>query len=893
MAWTRVVAARLRALWAGDRVRDEIEEEYRFHIESRVEENLERGMSPEEARREAERRFGHMLKIREAGYDVRGGGWIEAFWRDLKFGARLLAKRPGFTAIAVLTLALGIGATTAIFSVVNAVLLRPLGYGEPARLVTILDRGERPVAPANFIDLRASNESFERVAAAEAWGGTLASETPEVLSGLRMGEGLFEMLGVPPLLGRTLEPQDFRPGDDHVVVLSHKLWQRAFGGDPNVVGREILLTGESYTVVGVMPPQFQFPPFWSTRAEIWTPLELSERATNRRASSLRLFGLLKPGVDLDRARTEISLLNRRLVADYPEADAGLDLRVDPLAEKVVGDVRPALLVLTAAVVFVLLIACANVACLLLVRAQARQQETAVRMALGASRGRIVRQLLVESLLLAICGATVGLALAFAGVGWLTSMLAGDSSDFALRFARLGEIRIDGAALAFTFVTAVATSVLFGLVPALATSRSELRSALAEHRRGAPPGGRRVRELLVVGEIALALALMVSAGLLMNSFLRLRAVDAGFDPHDVLTATVSLAGQPGYVGPAREAFYRDVVDEIEAIPGVESASAINHLPIAGDIWGTRVTAEGRPLPPPGQESRATYRVCRPGYFRAMGIPLRAGRDFDDRDAPDAPGVAVVNETFANEHWPGENPIGRRVTRDDLRNSEKPPKWLTVVGVVKDVKQASWTDEPAAEIYLPFRQDASFYASPSDHFASMTLVVRTHVPPESVAAAVRERVRERDRAVPVSRVSSMEQVVADALWESRFNLQLLGLFAGLALVLAALGLYGVLSYAVARRMPEVGLRMALGAHPRDVLKLVVGQGLKLALLGLVVGLLAAVGLSRLMSSMLFEVKATDPATFGAVAFLLLLVALAACWIPARRASRVDPLVAIRNE
>ncbi len=893
MAWTRVMAARLRAIWSGSRVRDEIDEEYQFHIELRTDENIARGMSPEDARRDAEQRFGHRSSITEAGYDVRGGGWLETFWRDVRFGGRLLRKRPGFTAVAILTLALGMGANTAIFSVVNAVLLRPLAYDEPGDLVTILDEGRSPVAPANFLDLRANTRSFTQLAAAESWGGTLTTtDTPEVLSGLRMGEDLFQMLGVPPLLGRTLQPEDFRPGKDHVVVLGHKLWQRTFGGDPGVIGRTIVLTGESYTVVGVMPPQFHFPPFWSTRAEMWAPLELSARATNRDASSLRIFGRLRPGVNREQAQAEIALINNQLASAYPESNTGLDLRVDPLTEKVVGDVRPALLVLAAAVVFVLMIACANVACLLLVRAQARQQETAMRMALGASRGRIVRQLLAESFVLVFCSAIVGLLVSVVGVEWLTSMLAGESGNFSVRFVRLDEVRIDGAALAFTFGTALVTSVIFGLAPALTASKPDLQKTLRDHGRGASTGGRRLREILVVGEIALALVLMIGAGLLMSSFLELRSVDPGFEPSNLLTATVSLAAAPQYVGPSRETFYRDLLDRIRALPGVETASAINHLPLAGDMWGTTLTIDGRPLPPPGRELRATFRVSRPDYFRAMGVALRAGRDFDDRDAAGAPGVVVINEAFARRHFADADPIGQRLTLDDVRDAEHPPVWRTVVGVVKDVKQGSWADTPSAEIYLPFAQSA-FYEGTAGHLTGMTLVIRTRVAPLGVAASVREQLRAIDRGIPISNVTSMDQVVADALWQPRFNLQLIGLFAALALVLAALGLYGVMSYSVMQRTPEVGLRLALGARPRGVLMLVVGQGLRLAAIGLVLGALAAFGLARLMSSMLFNVRASDPVTFAAVAAVLLVVAVVACWIPARRASKVDPLVAIRYE
>src|SRR5262245_27978340 len=563
---------------------------------------------------------------------------MQTLWQDLRYGARTLLKNPGFTLIAVITLALGIGANTAIFSVVNGVLLRPLPYSEPERIVTLLNNGQFPVSPANFLDFRATSQSFAQMAAAEAWSGALTGgDRPEAVSGLRMGEGLFGILGEQPLLGRTLQAEDYQPGKDHVLVLSHKLWQRLFGGDPKIIGRKLTLSGESYVVVGVMPARFQFPPFWSTRAEIWAPLDLTARATQRRGSSLRVFARLKPGVTMPQAQAEIEAINKRLVVAYPEVNTGLNIRVDLLNEKVVGNIRLALLVLSGAVGFVLLIACANVACLLLARASARQKEAALRAALGASRWRIIRQFLTESLLLSLCGAVVGTLLAVWGVDWLTTLLEGNSSSFSVRLPRLNEIRIDATALGFTLAISLATSLLFGIAPALAASKPDLNQTLKESGRGAAGGRRRLRETLIVVELALALVMLIGAGLLMNSFLKLQTVDPGFNPRNALTMTVSLAGASQYVGPTREAFYRQLTDRLTALPGVESVSAINHLPLAGDAWGTPLTIEGRPMPPPGQEVGATFRVSRPGYFRTMGIPLRAGRDFNERDTPDRKSV----------------------------------------------------------------------------------------------------------------------------------------------------------------------------------------------------------------------------------------------------------------
>ena len=819
---------------------------------------------------------------------------METLWQDLRYSARILKKNPSFTLIAVITLALGIGATTAIFSVVNGVLLRPLDYQDPQQIVTLLNKGRGPVSPANFLDIKANSQSFTQMAAAEAWGGTLVSnDTPEAISGLRMGEGLFELLGVEPLLGRGLQPEDFQPGKDHVLVLSYKLWQRGFGGNPTVVGRPLTLSDEKYTVVGVMPKGFQFPPFWSTRAEIWSPLDLRDRATNRESNSLRVFARLKPGVSLTQAQAEIGPMSAQLAGAYPEENAGIDIRVDPLNEKVVGNVRPALLVLSGAVGFVLLIACANVACLLLARAATRQKEIAVRRALGASRWRILRQLLTESLLLSLGGAGVGIFLAVWGVDVLTALLAGNTNSFNVRLPRLSEIKVDAVAFVFTLAISLLTGVLFGLAPALGSSKPDLNQVLKESGRGTTGGRRSLRETLVVAELALALVMLIGAGLLMSSFLKLQAIDPGFNPRNVLTMTASVAGASQYVGPAREAFYKRLMDRLTALPGVESASAINHLPLAGDTWGLPLTIEGRPLPPPGHGIEATFRVSRPDYFRTMGIPLLAGRDFTDRDASDAPGVVILNETLARRHWPAEDPLGKRITLDDPRDNSRAPQWFTIVGVVKDVKQESWTNVPSNEIYLPFQQSRGFFESSAGQYTSMTIVVRTSVEPRSLAATARETVRAFDPNLPVSNVVSMEQVIADALWQPRFNLQLIGLFAGVALMLAAVGLYGVMSYSVAQRTHEVGLRMALGAQRRDVMKLVLRQGMKLTLMGVAVGLFASAALTRLMTQLLFDVSASDPMTFVAIALILVVVAVVACLLPALRATKIDPMVALRYE
>jgi len=817
---------------------------------------------------------------------------MENLITDLRFGVRLLIKSPSFTLIAVVTLALGIGATTTIFSVINGVLLRPLEYHDPQEIVTLLNGGRGPVSPANFLDLKSGTQSFDQMAAAEAWGGTLTTTgNPEEIRGLRMGDGLFDLLGVAPTIGRTLQREDFEPGRDHVLVLSHKLWQRAFGGDPNVVGHQFTLSGEPYTVVGVMPPQFHFPPFWSTRAEMWAPLDLSRRASSRGGSSLRIFARLKTGVGPRQAQSEIDAMNARLATSFPDENSGLDIRVDPLNEKVVGDVRPALLILAGAVGFVLLISCANVACLLLARGASRQRETAVRAALGASRSRIVRQLFTESVVLSLCGAVAGVLLAVWGVDLLTTMLAGNTSSFSVRLPRLSEIRIDSTVLVFTLGLSMLTSLLFGLAPALGASKPDLNQVLKDSGRGVTGSRHRLREALVIAELAMALVMLIGAGLLGGSFAKLQAVNPGFNPANLLTLSPSLAGASRYVGSTREGYYRSISERLSALPGVSSVSAINHLPLAGDRWGLTLAVEGRPLPPPGQGIEVVFRVCRPDYFRTMGIPMRAGRDFTGEDKADAPGVVILNETLARRQWPNENPIGKRITLDDPRKSQ--PQWFTIVGIASDVKQDSWIESPSSEVYLPFQQSRGFYESTARQYTSMTVVVRTTVDPRTLIAAAQETVRNFDHNVPISEVVSMDQVVSDALWQPRFNLQLIGLFSAVAVALAAIGLYGVMTYSIAQRTHEVGLRMALGARRRDVVKLILAQGMKLASIGVAIGLICAALLTRLMTQLLFGVSATDPLTFAGIAVLLTAIALVACFIPAHRATRVDPMEALRCE
>ena len=876
MYWLRRARARLRGLLRKKSVEREMEEELRFHLRMRAEENVRRGMAPDEAERAALESFGQWARIKEHCRDFKGGGFMEVLLKDVKFGARTLLKNRGFTLVAVLTLAIGIGANTAIFSVVNAVLLRPLPYRDPERLVTVLHDGWKPVAPANFLDWREQSQTFESIAAAQSWSLTMTGrEQPEQLEVLQTSAELFQMLGVDAALGRTYAAGEDQPGRERVVVISHRLWQRRFGGDPSAVGQQVTFDGEPYTVVGVMPPDFQFAPFWATHAEAWLPLDLGPRVNDRRGQSLRVFARLKPGVTASQAQAEMETISRRLEEQHPRENEGLTVSVDPLHEKAVGKSRLALLVMLGAVGFVLLIACANVANLMLAKAASRRKEIAVRLALGAGRWRVVRQLLTESLMLSLAGGGAGLLLA----SWSNTALASLGQGTLPRVQAVG---LDARVLLFTLGLSVLVGLLFGLVPALRSTKTDLTESLKDRARGSTQDRRhrRVRQLLVVGEIALSLVLLVGGGLMMRSFLRLTSVDPGFDPRGVLTATVPLSGPRYSTEEQRAAFFQRLTAQVASLPGVKSASAINHIPLGGDVWTFGFTVEGRPAPPDAERPAAVYRVVRPDYFRTVGAALLKGRDFTEHDGPSSPGVVVVNEALARRQWPGEEPLGKRITVGG--GGAKPRE---VVGVVRDVKQGEWAAEPKPEMYLPHSQAASP--------RSMTLVIRASSDPSLLGPEVRREVWAIDKNLPVSQVISMEEVVAGSVGQQRFNALLIGLFAAAALVLAAVGVYSVMSHTVAERTHEIGVRLALGARGRDVLGMVIGQGLVLTLAGLGVGLTGALALTRVIASILYEVSATDPLVFGGVAAVLTLAALLACYIPARRATKVDPIKALRYE
>ncbi len=803
-------------------------------------------------------------------------------WQDARFGLRMLVKNPGFTVVAVLALGLGIGANTAIFSVVNAVLLRPLPYKDSERLVMVWEDNTKrgfprdTPAPANFIDWREQNKVFEGMAAiAEQSFNLTGAGEPERIDGRRVSASLFPLLGVEPQLGRAFLPEEDSPSGSRVVILSYGLWQRRFGSDVNITGKPLTLNGESYTVVGVMPPDFQFP---SRDDQLWVPIAFtSQGAANRGGHFLEVIARTKPGVTLQQAQAEMNTIAARLQQQYPEQNTDLGATVIPLHEQVVGDIKPALLVLLGAVGFVLLIACANVANLLLARAAVRQKEIALRVALGASRLRLVRQFLTESILLAALGGGVGLLLSLWGVNLIKAFIPENISQAQA-------VMIDAKVLGFTLLVSLLTGLIFGLVPATQASKLNLNETLKEGGRDSAAGsrGNRIRGLLVVAEVAISLVLLIGAGLLINSFLRLRNVDPGFRVDNLLTMRIVLPAQKYPDQTRRTNFYTELIRRIEVLPGVQSAAVTNWIPLVmqGDSQG--ISIEGQPDPGPGKNPVVVTRVVSPHYFSTMGIGLSQGRGFGEQGSADSPRVAMISEAMARRFWPGEDPTGKRIKSGGLNS---PSPWMEIIGVVKDVRQVKLDADPKPQMYVPYTQPVFFVPS--------HLVVKTNVEPGSLAATVRRTVWEIDRDQPVSNVSTMKEVLSESIARQRFSMLLLGLFAAVALMLASIGIYGVMSYSVAQRTHEFGIRMALGARGIDVLKLAIRQGAKLVLIGVAIGLASSFILTRFMSSLLFDVTATDPMTFTGVASLLVLIALAACFVPARRATKVDPMIALRYE
>ena len=797
--------------------------------------------------------------------------------QDIRYGARTLSRNPGFTAVAIVTLALGIGANTAIFSLVNGVLLRPLPYHDAAGLTFVCASNRRQgkidvTSYPNFADWRAQNHVFSGLAAYRPQSYNLSGGSrPEKIRGARVTGDFFAVLEVAPALGRAFLPEEYQPGKDHVVLVSDRLWRRLFNGDPALVGKSLRLNDEVYTVVGVMPPRFEFAP--NDRASLYTPLAPD---ANRGHGWLWTVGRLKRGFTLRHAQAEMDTIALRLEQQYPKTNKGEGVNVLALQEAMVGDLRPAFLVFACAVGLVLLIACANVANLMLSRAAARERELAVRAALGAGRRRLAQQLLTESTLLGMVGGLLGLALAVWGVDALLALLKQH-----LPIPRLEDISIDGWVLGFTLLVSIMTGLVFGLPPAWSASRAELNEPLKEGSRSVAGsfGRARLRSVLVVSEVALALVLLAGAGLMIRSLWLLSKVDTGVDISRVLVLEVSL-NESRYAKPhVRANFLEQAAERVRALPGVTSASWAADLPLTDNSDGMGFSIVGQPDPPSGNRREASFNVIGPGYLQTLGIPLFEGRDFSDRDTEAAGGVVLINRAMARQFWPGEDPIGRQITMDKK-------SYFSIVGVVGDVRQLGPASETSPEVYLSYLQN------PVD-WPYRTLIVRTAGDPLKMVNMVEQAVWSVNKDQPLSNIRTMEQVLAESVAQPRAFVLLLGVFAGLALALASVGIYGVVSYSVTQRTHEVGVRMALGAEQVDVLRLVVGQGMRLAGIGLAIGLAGALALTRFLSTFLYGVRPTDALTYTAVALTLAAVALLASYIPARRAAQVDPMEALRYE
>jgi putative ABC transport system permease protein len=804
---------------------------------------------------------------------------MQTLLQDLRYGARMLLKNPGFTLIVLLTLALGIGANTAVFSAVNAVMLRQLPFANPDRLVRLNESNpERgwptfSVSQPNFLDWRARNQTFEALAATIGENFNLnAGGEIEVVQGASVTADFLPVLGVTPALGRNFLPEEDRPGGNtRVALVTHGFWQRRFGGDRAIVGKTLTISDNTFTVVGVLPESFN----WGVRNELFTPLA-PDPASNRGNHNLQVIGRLKPGVTWEHARADLNTIARQLAQQYPESNNGWSVTGQKFYDWIVPEQsRRSLLVFAGAVIFVLLIACSNVANLLLARAAARQKEMAIRMALGAGRGRIIRQLFCEALLLALVAGGLGLLVAL----WMVEAF---KTLNPATLPRLNELSIDGRVLAFSLLISLATGALFGLFPALQASRPDVHETLKDGGRssGGASGRQRVRGALVIAEVALSVALLIGAGLLLRSFAKLQDVELGFRPENLLTMRINLP-RNRYSGDQESwAFYTRLLRETKALPGVQDAALTSSVPLSGlGNTGGEVQIPGRAAAPDGSQPSAAWRVVSPGYWRTLGIPLR-GRDFDERDTAESQPVTIISEEMARRYWPGEDPLGKPVTLRSLGN-----KTYTIIGVAGDIRSLRPETEPGPTVYVSTAVMARAIQS--------RLVVHTRTEPAAQTAAVRGVLRSIDANVPVIDIQTVEQLLYDSLGSRRFNMFLLGSFAAVALLLASVGLFGVMAYLVSQRTHEIGIRLALGARPRDVFRLVIGRGMLLALVGAAVGLVAAFGLARFLDTLLFQVKPTDALAFTVAPVLLLGVALLACYVPARRATKVDPMVALRCE
>ena len=878
----RILQRRVHSLLHRSDADADLQRELEIHIQQLTHEAMAEGMTEAEARARALREFGPIDQIKETCRDTRRVSWIQNFLQDARYGGRMLRQSPGFTAVAVMTLALGIGATTAIFSIVDAVLLRSLPYRDSNQLVLMfdvpLDRPDArsPISYRDLLECQAQNGVFSHMAGNAFHDLTLTGAgEPAVVNTAGVTPEIFPLLNAKPLEGRLLLPEDGKPGAAAVAVVSENLWRSRFGSNPGLVGQSIALDMRPFTVVGILPADFRYPE-GVPRQDVWISIlqdPLFGPLTSKPGvRSVGVIARLKPGVSPASAQTEMSALGTRLAKEFPADDSGLTFRIQPYRQAVVGNLKPALLILLSAVGMLLLIACANIANLLLSKATSRAREVAVRIALGASRGRLVCQLLTESAVLGVAGGVAGVLLAAWAVSSLRPFLPSD-------VAQIASIHVGGPVLAFALLLSLAAALAFGLAPALVATRSTLQTSLKE---GGERGGHHLRHFLAIGEISLAMVLLVAGGLLIRSFARVTSADPGFDPSNVTRAEVSLP-QFQYSTPRQwTAFAKDLLARLQAQPGMQDSALAAPLPM--DHQGQAnfsFSIVGNPPLPPGKSTNANYSTVSPEFFRVMRIPLLRGRFFSEQDSAANPNVAIISDALARRYFPNEDPIGRQMKFGFPPNGNISRE---IVGVVGDVRDVALSQKPGPIMYVPFAQ-APLYGG--------EVVVRTSLSESSVAAAIGESVHSIDKDLPVTDVGSYPDALGQSVARERFRTFLLGAFSAIALLLAAVGIFGVISYSVARRTHEIGIRVALGAQRRDVLHLILGQGTKLALLGLGIGVVLALLLTRWIASLLYEVSATDPLTFGIVAIVLLGVAVIACYIPARRAMRVDPMIALRHQ
>jgi putative ABC transport system permease protein len=875
---------RLRSLFRRKAAETELDDELHFHFERQVQKYECSGLTREEALRRARLEFGGIDQVKEECREARGVHFMEELFQDVRYGFRMLRKSPGFTSVALLTLALGIGANTAIFSVVYGVLLQSLPYQDPGHVIVLNETtpkvGRVSVSYLDFLDWRAQNHTFSHMAAVAGVSFNLAGvNQPENISGEAVSPDFLSMLGVHPLLGRDFDASEEKAGTAPVVLLSYEIWQSHLGGDRDAVGRTINLDGKGFTIIGVLPPNFRSIDKTDVMVPIgvWAALHPEGASHRGERGDMSAIGRLAPGLNLTQARAEMDTIAARLAATYlVDAQVGAELR--SIREAFVSDIRPAVLILFGAVIFVLLIACANVANLFLMRGAARAREIALRIALGATRGRIIRQMLAESLVLAFFGGLLGLAVSSAGIQGLAKLIPMDMQSGAA-------VNLNSAVLAFAAGAVVLSALLFGLVPAMNLTKPEVQSELKEGARSvsAGAGQNRLRGVLAVSEIAVALILLVGAGLMVKSLYRLLAVDPGFKTDRLLTMEMDLRTAQYAKDPAILNFWQQTLDRVRALPGVEGAGLGTVVPLTNSHSRSDITIEGMPEAKPGSAPHPDVHIVSPGYVRTLGVPLLRGREFTDADSENAPQVGMINAMIARQFFPNQDALGKRFMfgHPSLKD---PPKWITIVGLTADTKLYGLANPARLEVYLPFRQSVT---------GSMNLIVKSAADPAALTSSIRGAIASIDKDQPVFGVATMRELVNNSVSTRRITLILLGLFSALALVLAAIGIYGVISYSVAQRTHEIGIRMALGADHGGVLRMILAQGVKIAGAGVTIGIAASFGLTRLMSNLLFSVSAADPLTFAAVAIVLVLVAMLACYIPARRALRVDPIIALRYE